>query len=57
MKLINDIIKYIKYRKEISQIYNYGLRKGYFTGEDYSWRERLDYWERSVSFDPDEYEE
>jgi len=45
-KLIKDIYLYLKYRKDINQLYSYSLKgkNGEQVGEDYNWRERLDYW-------------
>jgi hypothetical protein len=47
--MIKDLIAYLKYKKEINDLYSFSLKGKYGeqVGEDYNWRERLDYWRRS----------
>lgn len=51
MKLLKDIYLYLKYKEEINQLYNYGIKHagdyGYGINENAGWRERLDYWKHS----------
>lgn len=49
MKLLRDIKLYLKYKKDINELYSYSLKgkNGEQVSEDYNWRERLDYWKRA----------
>jgi len=39
---------YLKYKKEIRQLYNYGLKEGWISDDDPGWEEIVSYWQRSI---------
>jgi hypothetical protein len=54
MKLLKDVIEYLKNREEINANYGYALKNGYANDETYNWRQRLDYWHQCLAYEPKE---
>jgi len=47
---VRKLYLYLKYRKEINELYNFSLKGKYGeqVGEDWNWLERLEYWLHSI---------
>jgi len=47
MKLIKLLFTYLKNRQEINQGYSYGVKNGYYSGDD-NWLGRTELWLKNI---------